>query len=324
MTKKKEENGKGEVSNNEAPVGAAEVNTQMVKATSPYAKSLELVRAALTPSEQARLQVALTTVPENLGSNVERLLAVMNPNKKGIEPGSGATWSPVQVRVYQPVSTKDIPPGTKMGELYTDAGAVLPQPFRFVPICVYATHAKFEQDSASPACVSDDTKVSTTGISCADCPDLPFRDGKRTMCSKVLNVLAFGEDFNNVYRLSFAKTSYKAGAKLLTLLKTSAFIWENWFELVTVETPRGQGQPGKYYVLNVLPTNKPVDQGMFNIIDLFSDWVKTIREAFLKERSVRRTVVTEAVHKGVTEPPKTGNMGAPPVGVEPDFDDGSL
>jgi len=218
-------------------------------------------------------------LPPDVVARVERLLQVMDPNKPGFEEMGGARWSPPIVKVYQPVSS-DVPGNAKQGDLFTDTGDVLPASWEFVPIYMHYSHARFEPGNNSPTCRSEDAKKSIYGDVCADCADLPFRDGQRTTCNKSLDVYAFDKDFSQVYHLQFSKTSYRAGSKLFKQASSSTVPWARVYALGTEQKSR-QNDQGKYYVLTVKPTGDQVDTKFFPVVNHIYEQISAVRKKVL-------------------------------------------
>jgi hypothetical protein len=267
--------------------------------------------------------VALERITQNLpapvAERVQSLLAMMDPNKPGFEEMGGAHWSPPIIKVHQPVSS-ETPANSKNGDLYTDTGDVLERPWTFIPIYMHYSHARFEEGNASPTCRSEDAKTSIYGDACADCEDFPFRDGQRTNCQKSLNVFVFDAEFGNVYKVQFAKTSYRAGSKLFKQARSTPMPWSRTYVLTTQEKSRQEGS-GKYFVLNVAATGENVNPQYFPMIEYIYQQLSAVRKKILSNISER----SDTGKKVVDNLPK--DFGAPSGGgsgasdKEPDFSD---
>ena len=167
------------------------------------------------PEEDQKALVRISAnLPAPIQASVQRLMTVMNPEKKGFEEMGGARWSPPVVKVRQGTSS-DAPEKTKLGEMYTNNGMHIGDRFEFVPLYLYKTRAKFEEGNPQPTCRSENAEVNVYGEPCAECPDAPFKQGQKTDCSESINALVFSEKFNEIYHLQFQKTSYRSGYKLI-------------------------------------------------------------------------------------------------------------
>lgn len=297
----------------ETPTPTSAENT-----TQPNSENVELQLAGVPESDRERFAGLMRVVPGESVVGLQKMLLSMNPNKKGFEEGTIHRWTPVQLRVYQPTSTKDVPPAAKHGDLYTSLGDVFPQPLIITPIFMYSSHAKFEEDTARPSCSSEDGKFSYSGKSCAECDDFPFKHGQRTMCSKSLNALAFTHDMSSIVRISFSKTSAKAGAHLIDLAGHTEYPWSQWYALRTKETPRSGGLPGKYYIMNIDPAGEEVDVKLRPMIEFFCDKVTGIRKATLEDLASRRAAgvhIRDGIGATGEELPAEGAK----TGNDPDF-----
>ena len=203
-----------------------------------------------------------TEIVERLMSLVER----MDPDKPGLEEMGDTRWAPPIIRIHQGMTTS-APQNSKPGCLYTDVGDVLAAPFEFVPIYMHQGNVKFTKEtggdgeSNSQSCRSDDGELSQRGRPCSECPDRPFREDKITACSKVIAVYVLDKEFRNIYKIEFAKTSYRAGAKLFKQVSAGSTLWERVFSLgMTQETNvKVAGNP-KFYVFAVTPTGERTDE----------------------------------------------------------------
>ena len=198
-------------------------------------------------------------MPE-VAAKVEHLVVLMNPDKPGYEEMGGARWAPPVIRIHQAL-TRNPPGNSKLGNLITDTGDVLPTPFEFVPIYMHYAHTKFSQggeDDKNRMCRSEDTVMSMRGQVCNDCPDRPFREGQITQCKKSIEVFVFDKDFQNIYKLQFVKSSYKIGSKLYRQTSSGSVPWERVYGLgVDQDTQKDTG--AKYFVFSATPTGEKTD-----------------------------------------------------------------
>lgn len=242
----------------------------------------------LSDEDVKALAVIEKGLPPEAATKLRSLVSKLDRDKPGFEEMDGARMSLPFVKVHQAMST-DMPANSQLGNLYTDTGDVLDKPFEFVPIYMHYRHARFREENSNPDCWSEDGKVSLHGDSCKDCPDLPFRDGQKTDCQRSINVYAFDKGFNDLYRISFSKTSYKAGAKLYKQASASPVPWERIFALTTEERQRQEG-PGKYFVLQVTPTGEKLDQKFHPSAKFLYEKISAVRKAMRESLADRADV----------------------------------
>lgn len=226
-----------------------------VKEAAPPAAP-ETIDTPTPTNTDTALEVFKRQLPE-LADKLQSLITRMDPNKPGFEEMGGSGWSIPIVRLRQMMSS-NAPANSKNGDLYTDTGAVLPAPWKFIPLYMHYGHAKFEPGNSTPTCRSEDAKVSVYGDICAQCNDRPFKDDQKTMCQKSINVYCFDETFENLYRLQFSKTSYRAGTRLFHQAGSDKNMWDRVYALSS-EVKSREGDGAKYWVFNVAPVGTEVD-----------------------------------------------------------------
>lgn len=273
------------------------------------------------PVQEDALIKITAGLPAVIAEKVQRLLASMDPNKPGFEEMGGARWSAPIVKVHQPTSG-DVPGNSKQGDLYTDTGDMLLNPLEIIPIYMHYSRARFEPGNSNPTCRSEDAKRSVYGDQCADCPDLPFRDGKKTNCNNSIEVYAFNKDCTQLYRIQFAKTSYKAGSKLYKQASSSLVPWARVYALSTEKKTR-QNDTGIYYILTLTPTGEQSDEQLYPLMQHVYEKVSAVRKQVLARVEERASTGQKVVDNlpsdfgGGSDTPKDGKKG----GGKADFTD---
>lgn len=243
----------------------------------------------------------------------------MDPNKPGFDEMGGARWSPPVVKVHQATSG-DTPGVSKQGDIYTDTGDMLECPFEIIPVYMHYSHARFEQGNSNPTCRSEDGKTSIYGDFCKDCPDLPFRDGNRTDCNKSIDVFAFNKDCTQIFRLQFAKTSYRAGSKLFRQASSSPVPWARLYALDTEKKQR-QGDSGHYYIFTITPTGEQTDPVIFPLIEYVYGKVSELRKQILARVEDRAATGQKVVDNLPTDFGGNTEGTSDKGGNQPDFTD---
>lgn len=263
-------------------------------------------------SSQALAKITAGLPPEVV-ERVTALLATMDPNKPGFEEMGGARWAPPIIKIHQGMSG-DTPGNSKIGDLYTDTGDVLSHPFEIVPVYMHYSHAKFEEGNNNPACRSEDGKTSIYGDPCSECADMPFRGGNRTDCNKAIEVFAFSKDFGALYRIQFAKTSYRAGSKLYRQASSSTVPWARVYSLDTEQKTR-MNDSGKYGVFNITPTGEQTDSMFFPLVGKVYDNITKMRKKALAQVESRASAgqqVVDQLPSAFSGTPKDGEKKTTP------------
>lgn len=315
--KKKEENEANKADQERSPVVAKkdEKHTEEVAQETPQPETTDL------PEEDQKALVRISAnLPAPIQTSVQRLMTVMNPEKKGFEEMGGARWSPPVVKVRQGTSS-DAPEKTKLGEMYTNNGMHIGDRFEFVPLYLYKTRAKFEEGNPQPTCRSENAEVNVYGEPCAECPDAPFKQGQKTDCSESINALVFSEKFNEIYHLQFQKTSYRAGYKLFRQAGSGVKMWEKWFALKTEER-QSQRSPNKYFVFTITPTGEELDMEYHPVSEFFYTKIVEARNAILsriEEKGESAKKLVDKLDKTTFGGGEGGEGGGTADAPEPDF-----
>jgi len=278
---------------------------------------VDFTKLGLPATDVTALELAVKPLPPAHAQKIARLIGVMNPKKKGFEEIS-APWAPPVVKIKQGLST-DAPANAAIGDLYTDTGRLLPKPLIFCPLYMYEGHVKFEPDNPNPVCSSEDCEISRYGNPCADCPDLPFRDGQKTLCSRTITAFAFDKDFSEIYLIPFSKTGLRAGGRLLKQAKADEVPWERWHALNTKLQQRKEG-PGEYYVPVTTPTGEEVDKTLHGAADFFNGVIFQARKKILDRVRSKGS----SAKRIMDQLPDADSDDSEKKTEEPDFGDSSL
>jgi len=258
-----------------------ETTTASVEETSAEETSAEEVHAnegGLSEDDQQALALYKKQLPEHVFENVQHLMTIMNPDKKGFEEMGGARWSAPVVKIRQAMTT-EAPESANLGDIYTDIGDVY-QRLEFTPLYMYRTRSKFEEGTPQPVCRSENGETSIYGVPCKSCADFAFKQGERQTCAESINVLAFNKDMDQIFHLQFARTSFRAGFKLFRQASATARMWDRWYALQTEERTR-QGSKSKYHVFSVTPTGEKVDPTVLSVMGRFNKKITRVRKDIL-------------------------------------------
>jgi len=253
-------------------------------------------------------------------AKAEALMCVvdqMNPNKEGFESSEDEAATLPRVKIRQGMSA-DAPDDVKMGGLYTDAGDNLGASLDLIPLYMYKTNRRFEsQENGVEACSSEDTVRSIYGDLCAQCEDMPFRDGKVTKCNKSMELIALSADYQHMYRVSFMKTSYRAGAQIYRQARAGKHAWDKTFRISTEPRTRA-GTQGSYYIMTAQVSGDRAPESDYPVLSMFQQMIATQRKAYLESlKTMRRS--QEEVLEAVAQIDGGGNgdQGGP----APDYKD---
>lgn len=199
------------------------------------------------------------SLSELIRKKVGRIVTKLNPNREGYETDSTGVWKIPNMLVNQFTTThKSKPDNAKPGDLFTTSGLLISRPFKYYVLYMYERNILFEQGEDRPKCSSPDGKLGSPFGFCEKCQFLPINKQKgawasrtKTNCANVLDALVIDASFNDMYLLSFSKTSRTAGSALHDILNASDNIFDREFQL---DTELKNTESGKYYVLKATPT----------------------------------------------------------------------
>lgn len=243
---------------------------------------------------------AIVKLSEALPAEYQAALAALaqktNPRKKGLsDEAATGNWSPPILKIKQPTSRDPLAENLKSGEMYTSTGEAKGSKIEVIVLYRYITHARWKaNDFSSPDCSSPGElpghpRLSVFGTECSACPDLPFRDGQPTACSKNMVYWVMDAKTNSdIYVVQFSKTSYKTGAELYKLAKAQQTAWHRKFILSSV---KANSTKGVFYNFNI-SLGEPTDEPQQKIADSLYEMIHEQRTATLT-RLLERRVVAE-------------------------------
>lgn len=240
---------------------------------------------------------------------IERLFTSLYATPEGMDEDEGRS-GPDIVKVRQS-NTKDqmLPADAKEGAIWS-SGVTLWQPTQgkddpwlFMPIYRWISHARFQVGQRSPDCKSDDGKWNIYGTQkCEDCPDLPWRDGEIQLCRRSQNYIVVPLDFSGVYHLQFSKTGFSAGSVIAKTARKrgTRALWENVFGLSTKQMSNRAGQT--WHVFDVTPhLHREVSPAASELGRLVYTQYKQFREGRLASQQQARENADAALREGTPE-----------------------
>jgi len=264
------------------------------------AKAKSIVMVDMAPP----LTAIFDSLPENYQKSLTTLAKKSNPRKKGLSDEQGSSnWNPPGIRINQPTTRstgglEDLRPG----EMFTGVGDRLGTELEFIILYRYITHTRWNPgefsgapNCSSPGVLPDQERLSIYGDKCNDCPDLPFRNNKRTACNKSMVYWVLdAKTMSNIYTVNFAKTGYKVGSKLYRLARSQPSAWAKVFKLSTNKISNNQGV---YYSYDIALGDN-TDEHQQTISDAFYEVIHGNRTAMLtrlQERALAREQDPEEV-----------------------------
>lgn len=242
-----------------ALVPAVPAANALALAPSASEVDVELLDNAVARSFDALAALATDSrLPTAAQASVRALVDLASPNKRGMEEMVSA-WQQPRMHIVQPTTQSDARPETaRNGDLFTSTGQSLGTAWKGILIYMFEENVNFPEQSKVPACSAPDAKLGSQFGKCVECPYLPYgkqRGGsgeqQKTDCNNQITAIMLAEDLSQVYSVSFAKTSRKAGTALKTLARAQPDIWAQSY---TLTTEKGDSKAGLFYLYKVVPT----------------------------------------------------------------------
>lgn len=310
---------------------ATKKQEQKQEAPTEKATAVEEVAAVVEPTNMEVVSITQGLPPE-IAERVQGLLDLANTKKMGFDESQDDRWQPPMVKMRQAM-TSDYPSSVDQGGLFTTAGDALEQPWEFIPLYMVRSNVRFDvlDDSGEKVpgfCRSEDRKHGFNGMPCADCPDLPWRDNKKTLCSKGIDVYCFDKDFTDLYRISFINTSSTNGEKFYRknnkASTTTKPLWSRVQALTTFSKERKKGG-GSYYIFEAQPTGEIVDQKFYPLCQALFLKIEQERAKLLAENAERAKERGAVGQKVLDNLPSDFGGDSPVIDVQkggqPKFDD---
>jgi hypothetical protein len=194
------------------------------------------------------------SLPEGLSEiqkeNLEELVEVLEHIERSgqqIIPALLSTRLGVDgARIRQNVGTDDLAPeDIEPGDIYVPGETIAKSGDGVVVVPLFGVkgNLRWLMGDRLPDCFSHNaTNNGVTGSACADCPDLPFRDGEMTDCALVWHWVFLTEDCSKLFYVMFRGKSAKTGSNLNRLVRRPGT------RKVRLFTESEKNKKGSYYV----------------------------------------------------------------------------
>jgi hypothetical protein len=174
---------------------------------------------------------------------LERIMATINPKRRGLEEAQAQIQTPV-LRMVQG-TTRNKPDGAVPGNFFTSSGALVQAPFEFVPLYMFEANRMFPADQqAAPVCFAPDARLGHRFGLCDKCIQLPFgknKGGDFTDCDNGWVAMVLAKHNLKLYQLEFFRTSRKAGNQIIGLADEVDDLWDRWMTLSSKEEKNDKG-----------------------------------------------------------------------------------
>jgi len=220
---------------------------------SRYRSKLEKTGQEL-PSIEA-IQGMLAKLPAAYSTALGKILKKTMGPKDGIIMEDSVVKFP-ELRLFQGTGTDpNRPENTIPGQLYLNTKESVGKTFEGTLLGAWAGSTMWPGEGESarvPVCHSMDQKVGSTFGECAKCPNMPFRNGQRTLCGKDVVAFMLSKDLKDIVLVRFAKTSEAAGKQLLAYANRSDELYARWYTL-SAKPQNSKDNTKRWFVYEVTP-----------------------------------------------------------------------
>jgi len=201
-----------------------------------YRDRIEMAEKDMPSPRQ--LQEIIDKLPEDLAENINGIFERLSPVRKGIY-AADAKLDMVELRLYQGTGTDpNRPSNCNPGQYYLTSKENVGSVFEGIVVLIWQGRTMWgerEENARIPQCQSMDRKVGSNYGDCDSCPHLPWRDGKKQLCSDDCGAFMLTKDLKELVLVRFARTSEPAGRQLMRLVRKTRLPWIKSYKISAEE-----------------------------------------------------------------------------------------
>jgi hypothetical protein len=207
-----------------------------------YMSRIEAVEKDI-PDKPA-MRAILKALPDEQQEAVAAIMRRMATDKKGIY-SSNDRPDYTELRLYQGTGADSNRPETAIpGQFYLTTKENVGKVFEGTVVAIWEGRTMWPdrsggETSKMPVCISMDRRMGSRFGNCKDCPNLPWRDGKKDqLCSDDVIAFMLPKDLSDIVLVRFSRTSEPAGRQLMRFAKkggTFGLPWERWYRITSAE-----------------------------------------------------------------------------------------
>lgn len=239
------------------------------------------------------LKAKIDTLPSTVKANAAKLVEEMSTVIEGIGDETVA-WKPAFLKLVQGTTDRgSIPKGTAIGDFVLGEEKI-EQPLKFIPIRIWDARQYWDPDQTSNKmlCWSPDAKQGSMFGECKTCEHGKWVENEGSACGKIKSVLAISADLSKVFIINFAKSNYKIGMELKSLMEkamTHSYMRVYGLSSSTSTTSKNV-ENYKIEVLDDKQRRTPTEYVEFlrELFDIVSGDRKTMLDAFYQNARARQ------------------------------------
>lgn len=185
-----------------------------------------------------QLQEIIDKLPEDLAENINGIFERLSPVRKGIY-AADSKLDMVELRLYQGTGTDpNRPSNCNPGQYYLTSKENVGPVFEGIVVLIWQGRTMWgdrEDNNRVPVCQSMDRKVGSNFGDCDTCPHLPWKDGKKQLCSDDCGAFMLTRDLKELVLVRFSRTSEPAGRQLMRLVRKTRLPWIKSYKVTSEE-----------------------------------------------------------------------------------------
>lgn len=258
------------------------------------------------------LESKIKDLPKEYQQAAQALVTEMSTPIEGIGDDP-VPWRPGFLKLVQGTTDRgSIPKGAGIGDMVLGERK-LEQPLKFIPLRIWESRQYWDPDQNNNRmlCWSPDAKLGLIG-ECRGCPNAEWKEEGGSACNKSKTALVISADLSMIFTLQFAKSNYKVGNELESMMKKAGVSsYHRIYHLKTMTSPAVKNlEMFKIEALDEASRRTPVEILGF-LRELF-DQVTSDRKAMIETfyKNVNSKLERLALEKAA-DPLAIGNDGAP-------------
>jgi hypothetical protein len=191
--------------------------------------------------DKTAMKTVLRALPEEKQEAIAAIMRRMSTEKKGIY-SSNDRPDYTELRLYQGTGADSNRPETAIpGQFYLTTKENVGKVFEGTVIAMWEGRTMWPDREAGgsskmPVCISMDRRMGNRFGNCKDCPNLPWRDGKKDqLCGDDIIAFMLPRDLSDIVLVRFTRTSEPAGRQLMRFARKGLVPWERWYRITAEE-----------------------------------------------------------------------------------------
>jgi len=222
-----------------------------------------LLRVEQDIKTREEIEETIFSFPEEFQENLLKILAQLNPNKRGVLTDSA---NPVytELKLYHGVGANpNRPEDMAPGNFFLTSNEFVGKTFEGTPLVVWESRTLTADNNSEGGfqvlCRSNDRKYGDAHGKCADCYYRPWRDKSMPVsqsCRDEVNAFMLRRNLQDIVLVRFQKTSNSAGRQLINFAQRTSVPWMRWYKIGTEERKSATDKSMRWFVMTVAPINE--------------------------------------------------------------------